>query len=177
MQQLIKYTCITWFKIYEHFRQLLADGRTDFHSDYSAHYSAGRAIICQLINVRLHVRIQSGRQGVRTPPPSTKSQRMKRILSNTGPDPLKNHKAIKPTFNVGQSSACQRNAIQLTFRWRTDDGQIAFHWRADDCPLIVVFGSSLDSQLKKKTKKKLVGIWLSLTNFSGSAHGLAKRFT
>ena len=67
------------------------------------------------------------------PDPLTKSQRMKRILSNTGPDPLKNHKAIKPTFNVGQSSACQRNAIQMAFRWRTDDG-----------PLIVVFGSSLD---------------------------------
>ena len=26
-------------------------------------------------------------------------------LSNTGPDPLKNQKATKPTFNVGPSSA------------------------------------------------------------------------
>ena len=32
-------------------------------------------------------------------------------LSNTGQDPLKNHKATKPAFNVGSSSACQRNAI------------------------------------------------------------------
>ena len=33
------------------------------------------------------------------------------FLSNTGPDPLKNHKATKPAFNVGLSSARQRNAI------------------------------------------------------------------
>ena len=29
------------------------------------------------------------------------------FLSNTGPDPLKNHKATKPAFNVGLSSARQ----------------------------------------------------------------------
>ena len=33
------------------------------------------------------------------------------FLSKTGPDPLKNHKATKPAFNVGQSSAHQRNTI------------------------------------------------------------------
>ena len=33
------------------------------------------------------------------------------FLSNTGPDPLKNHKATKPAFNVGLSSARKRNAI------------------------------------------------------------------
>ena len=33
------------------------------------------------------------------------------FLSNTGPDPLKNLKATKPAFNVGLSSARQRNAI------------------------------------------------------------------
>ena len=33
------------------------------------------------------------------------------FLSNTGPDPLINHKATKPAFNVGLSSARQRNAI------------------------------------------------------------------
>ena len=34
------------------------------------------------------------------------------FLSNTGPEPLENHKAIKPAFNVGPSdSASQRNAI------------------------------------------------------------------
>ena len=34
------------------------------------------------------------------------------FLSNTGLDPLKNHKATKPTFNVGPSS----------FRWRANNG-------------------------------------------------------
>ena len=33
------------------------------------------------------------------------------FLSNTGPDPLKNHKATKPEFNVGPSLAHQRYAI------------------------------------------------------------------
>ena len=33
------------------------------------------------------------------------------FISDTGPDPLKNHKAAKPAFNVGSSSARQRNAI------------------------------------------------------------------
>ena len=33
------------------------------------------------------------------------------FLSNTGPYPLKNHKATKPAFKVWPSSACQRNAI------------------------------------------------------------------
>ena len=33
------------------------------------------------------------------------------FLSNIGPDPLKSHKATKPAFNVGPSSARQRNAI------------------------------------------------------------------
>ena len=33
------------------------------------------------------------------------------FLSNSDPDPLKNHKATEPAFNVGPSSARQRNAI------------------------------------------------------------------
>ena len=33
------------------------------------------------------------------------------ILSNTGPDLQKNHKAAKPAFDGGTSSARQRNAI------------------------------------------------------------------
>ena len=44
------------------------------------------------------------------------------FLSNTGPDPLKNYKATKPAFNVGLSSARQRNAISMAFRWRVDNG-------------------------------------------------------
>ena len=33
------------------------------------------------------------------------------LLSNSGPDPLKNYEANEPAFNVGPSSAYQRNAI------------------------------------------------------------------
>ena len=45
-----------------------------------------------------------------TPPP-LKNHKNIGFLSNTGPDPLKNHKTTKPAFNVGSSSARQRNAI------------------------------------------------------------------
>ena len=43
--------------------------------------------------------------------PPLKNHKNKGFLRNTGPDPLKNYKATKPAFNVGQSSARQRNAI------------------------------------------------------------------
>ena len=33
------------------------------------------------------------------------------FFSNTGLDPLKNHKVTKLAFNVGPSSACQQNTI------------------------------------------------------------------
>ena len=49
-----------------------------------------------------------GGQGVRT---HCKLKKNKGFLSNAGPDPLKKHTASKPTFNVGQSWARQRNAI------------------------------------------------------------------
>ena len=49
-----------------------------------------------------------GGQGVRTPLKITKNIG---FSSNTDPDPLKNRKATKPAFNVGPSSARQRNAI------------------------------------------------------------------
>ena len=75
------------------------------------------------------------------------------FLSNTGPDPLKNSKAIKPAFNVWSSSARQRN------RWRTDDG-----------PLIVVFGSSHQQKTKQKERKNAVKAGHPLTKLSGSAH-------
>ena len=47
-----------------------------------------------------------GEQRVRIPPPpQLKNLKNLGFLSNTGPDPLKTHKASKPVFNVGQSSA------------------------------------------------------------------------
>ena len=49
--------------------------------------------------------------------------------------------------------ACQRNAIEMAFRWRANDG-----------PLTVVIGSS-PHQLKQKVK-----VGPPLTKFSGSAH-------
>ena len=63
-----------------------------------------------------------GGQGVWNP---SKNHKNIGFLSNTGQDPLKNHKATKPAFNVGQSSA-------------------------DDGPFIVVFGSSIPSSTKKR---------------------------
>ena len=49
-----------------------------------------------------------GGAGVLTP--SEKAQNTG-FLSKTGPDRVKNHKATKPAFNVGPSSARKRNAI------------------------------------------------------------------
>ena len=71
-------------------------------------------------------RIQRWGQGVRTPPLVIHINI--EFLSNTGPNPLKNHKNTNPALNVGPSSARQRKAISMAFRCRTDDG-----------PLIVVF--------------------------------------
>ena len=50
-----------------------------------------------------------GGQGVQTPPPLKNHKNIGFLsnLSNTGPDPLENHKAAKPAFNVGPSSARQ----------------------------------------------------------------------
>ena len=45
------------------------------------------------------------------PEPPLKNEKNIGFLSNAGPDPLKNHKATKPAFNVEPSWACQRNAI------------------------------------------------------------------
>ena len=64
------------------------------------------------------------------------------FLAILGPDPLKNNKAIKPAFYVGPSSARQRNAIYMAFRWR-----------ANDAPLLVEFGPSLNLSTKKTLSK------------------------
>ena len=44
-------------------------------------------------------------RGDRDPPPPLKNHKAIGVLSNTDPDPLKYHKATKPAFKVGQSSA------------------------------------------------------------------------
>ena len=76
---------------------------------------------------RVNVRIQSGGTGVRTP---LKNHKNIGFLSNTGLDPLSNHKANKPAFNVGSPLALQQNAIYMAFCCWADDG-----------PLTVVFES------------------------------------
>ena len=58
--------------------------------------------------------MRGSRGGTEGPDPtSLKSHKHIGFLSNTGPDPLENHKATKPAFNVRPSSARQRNA-----KWR-----------------------------------------------------------
>ena len=63
---------------------------------------------------------------------------------NTGPDPLKYHKATKPAFNVGPSSAHPAKHRLNGVCWRADDGQY-----------IAVSGSSIPSPTAKKRKKML----------------------
>ena len=98
----------------------------------------------------LLARIQKGRRGVWAP---LKNHKNIGFLSNTGPDPLKNHKAIKPDSMLGH----QRHAS----------------WQADAGPLIVIFGSSLPSSTKKKQNKKLFPSCTPSDKSSGSAHVLA----
>ena len=66
------------------------------------------------------------------PPPPTEKSQKERVSLQYWSDSKENHKATKAAFNVGPSSARQRNAISIAFRWQTDDG-----------PFIAVFGSSI----------------------------------
>ena len=45
------------------------------------------------------------------PLPPLKNHNNIGVLSNTDPDPLKNHSATKPEFTIGPSSARKQNAI------------------------------------------------------------------
>ena len=73
---------------------------------------------------------EGGQEAQRPGPPAPlKNHKNIGFLSNTGRIP---EKATKPAFNVGPSSACQRNAISMVFRWWGDDG-----------PILAVFGSTL----------------------------------
>ena len=60
----------------------------------------------------MHARIQSGvrgwgGQGVKVEMGSTENKINRELLNNTGLDPLETHKATKPAFKVGPSSARQ----------------------------------------------------------------------
>ena len=82
------------------------------------------AIKAQASLHKLHAQIQRVEQGVWTPTPCkiTKAG----FLSNTGPDSLKNHKATKPAFNGGPSSARQQTSLKWLFtgglRWLAFSG-------------------------------------------------------
>ena len=102
----------------------------------------------------LHGRIK--RRGQGSGPPPLKNHKNIGFPSNTGPDPLKNHKATEPVFNVGPPSVCQRNAIEMAFRWRVDDG-----------PLLVLFW--IIPPLVKLIKN-VFSIGPPLTKLTGSAH-------
>ena len=89
--------------------------------------------------------------------PPEKSQKIG-FLCNTRPDPLKNHKATKPAFTVGTSSARQRNAIPMAFRWRADMAKLKRYL------------DPLSPYQLKKTPKYVIKIGPPLTKLSGSAH-------
>ena len=63
----------------------------------------------------MHGQIQGGGGAGGLDPPEKSG-----FSSNTDPDPLKSHKATKPAFDVGPSSACQGNLISMVFCWQAD---------------------------------------------------------
>ena len=66
----------------------------------------------------LKMRESRGRNRGSRPP--LKNHKNVGFHSNAGPDSLKN----KLAFNVEPPSARQRNAIEMAFRWRADDGPL-----------------------------------------------------
>ena len=65
---------------------------------------------------------RGGGRGYRGCGPPLKNHKYIGFLSNTGPNLLKNHKATKPEFNIGQSSA-----RQTPFKWRFAGGPMMAH--------------------------------------------------
>ena len=133
---------------------------TGFHSKASDTWVQGGTTVKILehfqsffyVTVFLFMRGSRGRRGAEGGGRGLKNHKNIEFLSNTGPDPLKNYKATKPACNVGPTSARQRNAIEMVFRWRADDG-----------PLIAVFGSFLPSSAKNEKRRKKTIICQNLT--------------
>ena len=98
---------------------------------------------------------KSNRNGQRFAPAAFEFQRqtirLLRFLSNTGPDPLKNHTATKLAFNV-----------EMAFRWWAENGMLfSGIW-------ILTF---LQFNKSEKNKQKNVELsWTPSEFFSGSAH-------
>ena len=103
--------------------------------------------------------MRGSREGDRGPEPPSLKYHKKGFLSNTSLDPLKNHKAAKPAFNVGPSSARQRNA---------------FCWWANGGPHLVAldsFSSPLIMNKKQNQQQEVVihVVGPPLTKLSGPA--------
>ena len=92
---------------------------------------------------------------IQTPTPP-KYHKNEGFLSNSGPDPLKNH-SYHPSIQRWPSS------ISSPAKRHFDAIQMAFRWRPDDGPLIVVSGSNLSSSFKNKQRKKAVIVGPPLT--------------
>ena len=86
------------------------------------------------------------------PIPSLKNHKNIRFLSNTGLDPLKNHKATKPDSMLGH----RWHASEMPFKWHFAGGPMMAN----------LFESYLPSSTKKNVK-----VGHPLTKLSGSAHG------
>ena len=92
--------------------------------------------------------------------PLLKNHKTIGLLCNTGLDHLKNHKASKPAFNVGPSSARKRNAISMAFRWRANDG-----------PIKAVFGSSIPASTTKVWTPSDKTFWIRAYTNDGFLYG------
>ena len=68
----------------------------------------GREVSCTFKNRPIHGSRGGGTGG---PDPQLKNHKNIGFLSNSGLDPLKDHKATKPALNVGTSSARRRITI------------------------------------------------------------------
>ena len=110
---------MTKFKKNTHLSLYLSINRNDAkcRTKADAHDKMGFQYISKSVDIRSGpMREPEGGQGVRTPPPPhLKNHKNIEFLSYTGPDPLKFSKTTKPAFNVGSSSARQRNAIKRCF--------------------------------------------------------------
>ena len=67
-----------------------------------------------------------GGAGARGPDPRLKNHKGFGFLSNTSPDPLKNHKATKPAFNVGNG---HWPASKTPLKWRFVAGLMIAHFK------------------------------------------------
>ena len=90
---------------------------------------------------------RGGTGGPNTPPPPEIHNNIG-FLVNTGPDPLKNHTATEPAFNVGSP-----------FKWRFAGG-----------PMMVRFSGILILPSTHQLKRNVVEVGPPLAKHSGSAH-------